>query len=137
MDDLIYALSRNEHRDILKRMAEARRRLSYMRQRLWSKRDILVSLVSKDWENFLSGVQIPYLRDVYDHVVRMLQKLEIASELLSSIQSTYLSNVSIDVAEASNNVNAVMKTLSSVATIILPLTLVTGMFGMNVTVPCK
>jgi magnesium transporter len=136
LEDLIYTLSRHEHRDLLKRMGVARRRLSHMRQRLWSKRDILVSLVSKDWETFLSGVQIPYLRDVYDHVVRMLQKLEIASELLSTLQSTYLSNVSIDTAEASNNVNAVMKTLSSVATIILPLTLVTGMFGMNVTVPC-
>jgi len=75
------------------------------------------------------------MRDVYDHVVRMLQKLEIANELLSSLQSTYLSNISIDVAEASNNVNAAMKSFSAVATIVLPLSLFAGLMGMNVTVP--
>jgi Mg2+ and Co2+ transporter CorA len=75
---------------------------------------------------------VPYLRDVYDHVVTMLQQLELASELLGSLQNTYLSNVSIDVSEASNNVNELMKQLSGVATIIMPLSLITGLMGMNI-----
>ena len=72
LEDLIYLLSGSEHRDLLKRMGLTRRRLSFLRQRLWSKRDILMSLIGKDWQLFLAGVQIPYLRDVYDHVVTML-----------------------------------------------------------------
>lgn len=131
LEDLIYVLSGAEHRDLLKRMGLTRRRLHALRQRLWAKRDILMSLIGKDWQHFLSGVQLPYLRDVYDHVVTMLHKVESASDLLAALQNTYLANVSIDVSEASNDANAVMKNLSAVATIILPLSLVAGLMGMN------
>ena len=135
LEDLIYVLSGSEHRDLLKRMGLTRRRLSFLRQRLWSKRDILMSLIGKDWQLFLAGVQIPYLRDVYDHVVTCLHRVEAASELLSSLQNTYLANVSIDVAEQSKQSNEIMKNLSAVATIVLPLSLVAGIMGMNVQVP--
>jgi magnesium transporter len=62
-------------------------------------------------------------------------QVEAASELLSSLQNTYLANVSIDVAEQSEQSNEIMKNLSAVATIVLPLSLIAGMFGMNVQVP--
>jgi magnesium transporter len=81
------------------------------------------------------GVEIPYLRDVYDHIVTMIHKVEASSSLLQSLQHTYLSNVSIDVSEASNHASAVMKNLTAVATIILPLSLVAGLLGMNVHIP--
>lgn len=64
----------------------------------------------------------------------MIQKLEMSTEMLSSLQSTYLAKVSIEVAEASNNVDEIMKKLSSVATILLPMTFITSLFGMNVKV---
>lgn len=64
----------------------------------------------------------------------MIQKLEMATEMLSCLQSTYLAKVSIEVAEASNNVDEIMKKLSSVATILLPMTFITSLFGMNVKV---
>lgn len=124
LEELIYVLSGSEHRDLLKRMGMTRRRLSFLRQRLWSKRDILMSLIGKDWALFLAGVQIPYLRDVYDHVVTMLHKVEAASDLLLALQNTYLANVQIDVAEASNDANIVMKNLTAVGAIILPMQLV-------------
>ena len=62
-------------------------------------------------------------------------QVEAASELLSSLQNTYLANVSIDVAEQSKQSNEIMKNLSAVATIVLPLSLVAGIMGMNVQVP--
>lgn len=61
--------------------------------------------------------------------------MEAASELLGSLQNTYLANVSIDVAEQSKQSNEIMKNLSAVATIVLPLSLVAGIMGMNVEVP--
>jgi Mg2+ and Co2+ transporter CorA len=50
LEDLIYILTGAEHRDLLRRMGITRRRLSFLRQRLWSKRDILMSLIGKDWQ---------------------------------------------------------------------------------------
>lgn len=149
------------------------RRLTFLRQRLWSKRDILTSLIEKDWQFFLTGVKVPYLRDIYDHLVIMLHKLDSAIEVIVTLQNTYLAVVSIDVAAVSNDGNKAvsagwmerestcraeiphasvvclanlslnrlcgiyvqMKTLSAAATILLPLSLIAGLMGMNVTVP--
>jgi len=135
LEELIYVLSGNEHRDLLKRMAMTRRKLSFLRHKLLTKKDILLSLIGKDWQLFLAGVQVPYLRDVYDHVVTMLHKVEAASDMLLSLQSTYLANVQIDVAEAGNDANDVMQNLTAVGAIMLPLQLVSGMWGMNCLVP--
>ena len=65
----------------------------------------------------------------------MLQKLEFGREMLASLHSSYMTRISVEVAATSNRINKTMKKLTSVATIILPMTLVTGLFGMNVTVP--
>ena len=135
LDDLIYILSGSEHRDLLKRMGLTRRRLLYLRQRLWNKRDILQSLIGRDWQLILSGVQVAYMRDVYDHVVTMLHKIDSASDLLQTLQSTYLANVSIDVSDASQRTNNTVKRLTAVVTIVSPLTLIAGLQGMNLEVP--
>jgi len=136
LEELIFVLSGSEHRDLLKRMGMTRRRLSFLRQRLWSKRDILMSLIGKDWQVFANiNLQIPYLRDVYDHVVTLLHRVEAASDMLASLQNTYLANVQIDVAEAGNESNLVMKNLTAVGAIILPLQLVASLWGMNCQVP--
>jgi len=135
LDELITQLSSKELRDMLKRLALSRKRISHMRQRLWSKRDILVSLIGKDWKLFLSGVQIPYLRDVYDRVVMLLEKIETTSELLNVLHGNYLAVISIDVSEYSNDMGAVMQKLTEISTVLLPLSLVTGIFGMNLDIP--
>ncbi|CEP02446.1 Phytochrome chromophore attachment site domain-containing protein [Plasmodiophora brassicae] len=135
LEDLVYMLSQNEQTDLLRRMGMFRRRLTVLRQSLWSRRDLILNLMSREWRPFLKGFRMAYFRDVHDHVLTMIQKLDIASEMLSALQSTYLAKVSIEVSEASNKVNVVMKNISSVATVMIPLTFVTGLFGMNVKVP--
>lgn len=137
MEDLVYIMnpSRETHKDVLKRMGFIARRLTFLRQRLWSKRDILTSLIEKDWQFFLTGVKVPYLRDIYDHLVIMLHKLDSAVEVIVTLQSTYLAVVSIDVAAVANDGNESMRTLSAGATILLPLSLVASVMGMNVMVP--
>jgi Mg2+ and Co2+ transporter CorA len=72
---------------------------------------------------------------VYDHVVTLLHRVEAASDMLVSLQNTYLANVQIDVAAASNESNLVMKNLTAVGAIILPLQLVASLWGMNCEVP--
>jgi len=68
------------------------------------------------------------LRNVLDHVIRMGELVDMGRDTLAGAQSNYI-------AQVSNRMNAVMKTLSIVATIMLPMTLVAGLFGMNVQVP--
>jgi magnesium transporter len=82
-----------------------------------------------------ASIHVAYYRDIYDHVVTMVQKLEVHSEVIGSLESTYLAKVSISVAQSANDVNEIMKKFSSVGTIILPLTYITGLFGMNVPIP--
>ena len=64
----------------------------------------------------------------------MLHKLDAAIEVIVTLQSTYLAVVSIDVAAVSNDGNKAMKTLSASATILLPLSLIASLMGMNVMV---
>jgi magnesium transporter len=76
-----------------------------------------------------------YLRDVLDHVLCLFDDIEMAKEQLTHLTNTYLARVSIQMAEVSNQLNGIMKKFNAMATIILPLTFVTGLWGMNVLVP--
>ncbi len=65
-----------------------------------------------------------YLRDVYDHVVQIIDTIETFREMLSSMLDIYLSSLS-------NRMNQVMKVLTIIATIFIPLTFLAGLYGMN------
>jgi magnesium transporter len=65
-----------------------------------------------------------YLRDVYDHTVQTIDSIETLREMLSGMLDIYLSSVS-------NRLNAVMKVLTIIATIFMPLTFLAGVYGMN------
>jgi len=72
----------------------------------------------------LETEQVDYFRQLYDHLMRISDRVEGYRDLLTSVMDVYLSTVS-------NRLNVVMKQLTIVATIFLPLTFVTGFFGMN------
>ncbi len=65
-----------------------------------------------------------YLRDIYDHVVQIIDTIETFREMLSSMLDIYLSSLS-------NRLNQVMKVLTIIATIFIPLTFLAGLYGMN------
>jgi magnesium transporter len=65
-----------------------------------------------------------YYRDVYDHTIRIVESMDTVRDLLAGVLETYLS-------QTSNRLNTVMKQLSIVATIALPLIVIAGIFGMN------
>lgn len=113
--------------EFLEHMGEARRHLAAMRRRLSPKREFLQLLCARDLRLIDPATQI-YLRGVLDKVIRGLERIEVARETLITAQSNYL-------AQISNRMNEVMKTLSIVATVVLPLSFLTGLFGMNVRVP--
>jgi magnesium transporter len=65
-----------------------------------------------------------YLRDVYDHTIQVIDTIETFRDMVSGMLDIYLSSVS-------NRLNAVMKVLTIIATIFMPLTFIAGIYGMN------
>ena len=69
-----------------------------------------------------------YFKDIYDHIIRIYDMTESSRELISADMEAYLSAISF-------KLNDIMKTLTIIATLVLPLTLITGFYGMNVKIP--
>jgi len=86
-------------------------------------RDILGILANRGIPHIRPGTQL-YFRDVHDHTLRIAETLDGSRDMLTSMLESYLT-------EVSNRLNEIMKRLTIVATILLPLTFLTGLFGMN------
>jgi Mg2+ and Co2+ transporter CorA len=117
-------------------MTRDREKAVVYQQLLWPKRDILTYLIQKDYvQSMKSDINATYFRDVYDEVVSMISQLEVVNEVIVSFQNTYLSKIDLGVSDVSNRMGDFVKRLTSFSTIMLPLGLITGLLGMNVTVP--
>eukprot|EP01118_Nematostelium_gracile_P016156 TRINITY_DN662_c0_g1_i1.p1 TRINITY_DN662_c0_g1~~TRINITY_DN662_c0_g1_i1.p1 ORF type:complete len:412 (-),score=104.80 TRINITY_DN662_c0_g1_i1:227-1462(-) len=134
LDELVLIFSAGEQGDLLRRIGNARRMMTTIRSQLWMKREILQGFTSKP-DKFISEEIKIYFRDVLDLLLSMEQKVEVSKEMLINLHQTYLARVSLEMAEASNAVNAIMKKFAAITTLFMPLTLTTGMWGMNVRVP--
>lgn len=107
---------------LLEEIFGARKDVVQLRRCLGPLREVVTTLMSG--VPFVDGDLRPFFRDVYDHVLRILDELETNRDILAGLLESYLSQVS-------NRMNAVMKRLTALATIGLPFTVVSGYFGMN------
>lgn len=134
IDDLVLFLSENDQKDMLRRIGHSRKMVSSMLKLLNPKTEIIKMLVKRH-ANRLKNNTIVYLRDIQDHVLTMGQSLDHFGESLNRSHSNYLAQISIELTQASNRMNHVMKTLTVWAAFSMPLTLYAGIMGMNVPVP--
>ncbi len=102
---------------------EVRHDLLALRRSIWPARDILNSLV-RDPLPLISDTTRTYFRDCYDHAVRIIDLVETFRELSSSLIELYQSTVG-------QRMNEIMKVLTVIATIFIPLTFIAGLYGMN------
>jgi magnesium transporter len=100
-----------------------RRELLMLRRAIWPIRDA-VSMLRSEVSPFVSDATRIYLRDCYDHSVQLIDLLESYREIASDVRDYYLSAIS-------NRMNEIMKTLTVIATIFLPLSFIAGVYGMN------
>ncbi|MGQ1947028.1 magnesium/cobalt transporter CorA [Geofilum sp. OHC36d9] len=100
-----------------------RRDLIYFRKSVWSLRDGINSLLRDEMPLFSGEVKI-FMRDVYDHIVQVIDSIENQREMVFSLYDMYMSSLS-------NRMNEVMKVLTIIATIFIPLTFIAGIYGMN------
>jgi magnesium transporter len=113
--------------NLLQNIASSARHLAVVRRRLVPTRRVLERLC-EEGEAFLDPEARIYLRDALDGVIRLIEKGTVIRDALNTAQSNHLAHLS-------KQTNEVMRTLSVVATIMMPLTFVTSLFGMNVRVP--
>jgi magnesium transporter len=122
LQELIFSRPSN---DQLAELFGMQRWLVELRKLISPQRDMMASLVSGMVElPGMTAASDPYLRDLYDHLIRISDLIDSYRDLLSNAMSAYLSMVS-------NNLNEVMKQLAIIATIFLPLSFLTGFFGQN------
>ena len=93
------------------------------RKAIWPLRDVVSALVRGE-SPLIRADTLPFFRDVYDHVIQVIDTAETYRERLSSLRDAYL-------AALSNKMNEVMKVLTMIATLFIPLTFLAGIYGMN------
>jgi magnesium transporter len=95
----------------------------FLRRALWPLREVISSLQRGDSPLFTRNTLL-YLRDVYDHTIHIIESIESLRDLTAGMLDIYISSVSF-------RISTVMKVLTVITTIFMPLTLITGIFGMN------
>jgi len=114
----------NPHeRETIARISRLRHQLAHLRRRLAPQRDVLAAL-ARPGQPVVRERTVVYFRDVQDHVLRITEQLDVARDLVTQTMEIYLSSVN-------NRLSSVMARMALVATIFLPLTFVTSVFGMN------
>lgn len=107
----------------LRRIHKLKRELLFIRRAVWPLREALNMLERAD-SGLICDSTLVFIRDLYDHTVRIVETVETFQEMLSGMLDIYLSSVS-------NKMNEVMKVLTVISTIFIPLTFVAGVYGMN------
>ncbi|HMO25105.1 MAG TPA: magnesium/cobalt transporter CorA [Tepidisphaeraceae bacterium] len=123
IDDLEEQAITDPKPDLLPRIAAKKRDLLNLRRIIGPQRDVL-AILTRGEVPFIRETARTYLRDVQDHLIRAVELIELYRDLTVSARDIYLSSVS-------NNLNTVMKTLTIITVIALPLNVVTGFWGMN------
>src|SRR5262249_39241201 len=106
-----------------RRIHAVKRELLTVRRAVWPQRD-LVNALLRDGSAHVSPETRVYLRDTYDHVVQVMDMVETFREIASGLMDLYLSGVS-------NRMNEIMKVLTVISTIFMPMSFVAGLYGMN------
>ena len=108
---------------ILSEIHRLKREMIFFRKQVWPLREVISSLIKEPSELIQETTDI-FLRDVYDHTIQVIDTIESFRDVLSGLSDLYLSTIS-------NRMNEVMKVLTIMATIFIPLTFLAGIYGMN------
>jgi magnesium transporter len=100
-----------------------KREMIFLRKAVWPLREVIGSL-ERGESSLIQESTILYLRDIYDHTIQVIDNIETFRDMLSGMMDIYLSSIS-------NRMNEVMKVLTIIATLFIPLTFIVGLYGMN------
>jgi magnesium transporter len=123
LEELEEELLNQPDRETLRRLHELRRNLLLLRRMLWPEREVLHQLTRNEEYPLDNEVRL-YFRDCYDHAIQIIDLLETYRDMTTGMLDLYLSSTS-------NRLNETMRVLTVIATVFIPLTFITGVYGMN------
>lgn len=109
--------------DSVKRIQQLKKDIMYIRKIVWPMRDVVSKLMRRESSLIKKNMNV-YLGDLYDHVMEVINTVETFRETLASLVEIYMYSIS-------NRTNEIMKVLAIFSTIFMPLTFITGLYGMN------
>ncbi len=123
LEDLQDEVVENPTRQTLDKIHKIKRELLLLRRAIWPQRDAINSLIREESPLIDREVRV-FLRDCYDHTVQVMDMVETYRELAANLMDIYLSSLS-------NSTNEIMRFLTVISTVFIPLTFVSGVYGMN------
>lgn len=116
-------LMSNSEEQILNKIYTLKREILFLRKSVWPLREVISKLERSETE-IIGEKTTPYMRDLYDHTIQVIDTVETYRDMITGLLDLYLTTVS-------NKMNEVMKVLTIIATIFIPLTFIAGVYGMN------
>jgi magnesium transporter len=123
IEDIEDKLVTNPTAETLRTIHDLKREMVFLRKSVWPLREV-INRLERSESPLINKSTFVYLRDVYDHTIQVMDAVETFRDMLSGMLDIYLSSVS-------NRMNEVMKVLTVIATIFIPLTFIAGIYGMN------
>lgn len=123
LDEIETTLFERPSQETLTELVRLKRRVVLYRKTLILEREVLARLIRGEFD-LVDEREMAYYRNVYDHLVRYTELTEGARDMVSDLMQTHLAAVS-------NKLNGIMKAMAMVSTVILPMTLIAGIYGMN------
>lgn len=123
IDALEEQLIAEPRRELLGEIHGLKREMIELRKSVWPLREVVSGLERSESPLIRKSTGV-FLRDVYDHAIQVIDTVESFREMLSSMVETYLSSLS-------NRMNEIMKVLTIISTIFIPITFLVGLYGMN------
>lgn len=108
----------------LRTLHRLKREIIFLRKSVWPLREALNGLVRGEQSALIKKETYFYIRDVYEHTVQIIDNIETYRDILAAMLDIYLSSIN-------NRLNSIMKVLTVITTIFMPLTFITGLYGMN------
>jgi magnesium transporter len=140
IEDQVFIARTDDMHAFLRKIGMVRKNVMGLMKLLGGKADVLKGFTKRCNANYKVTPRMDiglYLGDIQDHVVTMMTSLAHFEKMLSRSHSNYLAQLSIDNITQGNNANKVLSKITLLASILVPLNLVCGMFGMNVMVPWR
>lgn len=116
-------LLENPKHELLHELHIIKSEVIYFRKSVWPIREVSNNLLRDEYP-FISKVTRIYIKDVYDHTIQIIDSIETYRDLLAGLMDIYLSSIS-------NKMNEIMKVLTIISTVFIPLTFLAGVYGMN------
>ncbi|MCJ1472898.1 Mg(2+) transporter [Lambiella insularis] len=138
IEDQVFVARDDDLSPLLRQIGECRRKVMSLMRLLGGKADVIKGFAKRCNEQhsvtprFEIGL---YLGDVQDHVITMMSNLSHFEKMLSRCHSNYLAQLSVDHMAQGNRANKTLAKITVIATVLVPLNMISGLFGMNVPVP--